>query len=203
MSRRFLANSTIPARLVSVALLAVACLALGGVNAQAGSSSAAAAAAAMDLTRADVGSGFSSHQEAYTPAELAQQGTWTLAQLQAWGYEAGFERVFDHDLGTVRGEQIASNAGVYRTAPGATQSLIANGNECTVGPWTVLRSPQNLGEHAVFCTQTGTEDGYQGRLYFLAWQIGRFKGSITLSGIINHVSAAEAIALARAQAVKM
>jgi hypothetical protein len=189
--------------LALAALLTIACMALANSRAQAGSTSAAAAAAAMDLTRADIGPGFSYQQEAYTPEELAQQGTWTLAQLRAWGYEAGYERVFDRDLGTVHGEQIASNAGVYRTAAGATQSLIANGNECTVGPWTILQAPTNLGDQAVFCTQTGTEDGYQGRLYFLAWRIGRFKGSITLSGIINHVSAAKAIALARAQAVKM
>jgi hypothetical protein len=165
--------------------------------------SPAAVAATMVLTGPQVGSGFSQQQESFTPAQLAQQGTWTRAQLRAWGYQGGFERVFDRDFHTANGEQIASNAGVYRNAAGARQSLIANGNQCTVGPWQILPTPRHLGNQAVFCTQTGIEHGFRGQLFFLVWRVGRFKGSISLSGVTNHVNAAEAVALARRQAVKM
>ena len=189
---------------LAIAGCVAACTIVASVpSADARSTPPTTVASRMVLTGRDVGRGFSQHQQSFTPAQLAQQGTWSLAQLRAWGYQGGFERVFDRNLNTASGEQIASNAGVYRSASGAQQSLIANGNECTVGSWQLLPAPKHLGNEAVFCTRTGSEHGFQGRLYFLVWRVGRFKGSISLSGVINHVSAAQAVALARRQAVKM
>lgn len=162
-----------------------------------------ARAKSMVLTRHEVGSGFKQKAQSFTAKQLAEQGTWTLTQLRAWGYEGGYERVFQRSPHTENGLQISSNAGIYRTAAGAAKSLVANGNQCTIGEWRILPAPKHLGDQAVFCTRTGTSGGYQGQLFFLVWRIGRIKGSISLSGVVNHVNTAKAIALARRQAVKM
>jgi hypothetical protein len=95
---------------------------------QAVASTPAELARSFVLTNHQVGTGFSSSAESYTLAQLAAQGTWTITQLRSWGYKAGFERVFDKDLNSRSAEQIASNAGIYRSAAGAAASLEANGN---------------------------------------------------------------------------
>jgi hypothetical protein len=169
--------------------------------------SALSLARSMVLTQRQVPPRFAfQQQESFTPAQLAQQQTWSAQQLRSWGYEGGFERVFDRILKPSNGaqissgdEQIASNAGVYRTAAGATSALIANGNACASGPWKILPSPKNLGDQSVFCVRFGVYRGLLGRLFFLVWRIGRFKGSISLSGVLRHVRAGQAVALARKQ----
>jgi hypothetical protein len=189
----------------SLWIIGVAAIFVGafGFGAPAHAATASQLARAFVLTRKEVGPELTSKSESYTPAQDAAQGTWTLSQLESWGYEAGFERVFDRDLGTSNSEQIASNAGVYRTSAGAAASLEANGNACIAGSLQVLKAPTKLGQESVFCTETGTEAGTTGQLFLLFWRIGRFKGSITLSGIKGHVTAAQTVSLAELQAERM
>lgn len=159
---------------------------------------------AIVLTEADVPKGFSLVSvRTYTPAQIAIQGTWTAAQLKAWGYEGGYEVQFDRALSSDNPAQISSDAGVYKTVTGAKKALAANAAACHEGLWNELPLDQPLGNAAHLCTLKTTIRGYAAQSYFLAWRLGRFKGAVTLTALQGAESAADVLSLARIQLAHM
>jgi hypothetical protein len=156
------------------------------------------------LTQADVPEGFSVVSvRSYTPAQIAIQGTWTSAQLKAWGYEGGYEVQFDRALSSDSPAQISSDAGVYKTVAGAKNALAANATACHEGSWNEMPLDQPLGNAAHLCTLTSTIRGYAAQSYFVVWRYGRFKGAVTFTGLQGAVSSADVLALARIQFARM
>jgi hypothetical protein len=183
------------------------------VAAVAGASSSAAASPAGGarsilranvLSAADVPAGYSKATSRFwTAAQLSTQGTWSLEQLQSWGYILGYEVQFDRPPTAGDPGQISSNAGLYRTAAGARASLRANGNACQVGGWRELTLHASIGQAAHFCTLLTTARGQQAQVFFLVWRVGRLKGSITVVGVQGRAKASQTVALARLVARRM
>lgn len=156
------------------------------------------------LTHAQVPTGFSVVvSRSYTPAQIASQGTWTLAQLRRWGYEGGYERQFDRGVSSGNPAQISSDAGVYRTVAGAKSALAANAAACHKGLWRELPLAKPVGTGAHLCTLTTTIRGAAARVYFLVWTLGRFKSAVTLTGLSGSISRTDVFPLARAQLANM
>jgi hypothetical protein len=154
----------------------------------------------IELTRADVPDGFSlTLSRSYTPAQIAIQKTWTLAQLRAWGYEGGYEVQFDRSLDSNNPAQISSDTGVYKTVAGAKNALAANDAACQQGLWSELPLNQPLGNAAHLCTLITNVRGYPARVFFVVWRYGRFKAAVTLTGEPGAVNATIALALAEIQ----
>jgi hypothetical protein len=139
----------------------------------------------------------------WTPAELATQGTWSLRQLQSWGYIVGYEVQFDRPPESGDPAQISSNAGLYRTVAGARASLRANGNACQVGGWHELRLRAHIGQAAHLCTVVTTLRGKQAQAFFVVWRVRRLKGSITVVALKGSAQASDAVALAKLVARRM
>jgi hypothetical protein len=162
------------------------------------------AVSSMVLTRSDVPKQFRiSNEMSYTPRQIAAQGTWKLAQLKAWGYLAGYERQFGRDLQGSNPAQISADSGSYRDRRGAHAAIEANGEACQTGGWRELRRPARLGTDAHLCTIEGDLRGYSGRVFFVVWREGRYKGALTLSGLRGRFSARDALRLARRQDRRM
>ena len=156
------------------------------------------------LTQADVPVGFSVVSvRSYTPAQIAIQGTWTSAELRAWGYEGGYEVQFDRALSSDNPAQISSDAGVYKTVAGAKNALAANADACHEGLWNELPLDQPLGNAAHLCTLTTTIRGYAAQSYFLVWRYGRFKAAVTFTGLQGAVYTADVLALAQIKFARM
>lgn len=156
------------------------------------------------LTQAHVPQGFSVVSvRSYTPAQIAVQGTWSFAQLSAWGYEGGYEVQFDRTLSSDNPAQISSDAGAYKTVAGAKNALDANAAACHKGLWNELPLDQPLGNAAHLCTLTTTLRGYAAQSYFVVWRYGRFKAAVTLTGLQGAVAPADVLALARIQFARM
>jgi hypothetical protein len=159
---------------------------------------------ATTLSTRDVPPGFVfADENTYNAGELAKQGTWTLAQLRSWGYLVGHQRQFTRSTVDADPSQLSSSAGAYRTAGGADRSLVANAENCNKLPgWSEQPAPV-IGDAAHYCILRGTIQGKSGESHFVVWRQGRFKGSITLSGLEGRVDPDQALALARLQAKRM
>ena len=156
------------------------------------------------LTQKDVPEGFSVVSvRSYTPAQIATQGTWTPAQLKAWGYEGGYEVQFDRALSSDNPAQISSDAGVYKTVADAKNALAANAAACHKGLWTELPLDRPLGNAAHLCALTTMIRGYAAQSYFVVWRYGRFKDAVTFTGLHGAVSSADVLSLARIQFAHM
>jgi hypothetical protein len=160
---------------------------------------------AMALTSAEVPSDFGLvFRKLYTPAEIGMQGTWTPAQLKSWGYEGGYEVQFDRGSETSDLAQISSDIGAYKTLGGARRALAANAVHCQLGLWSELPSPTGLGDAAHLCTLQTTLRGFQVKVFFVVWTLGRFKGALTETSLASSpLGAADALALAKKQAARM
>lgn len=187
---------------LALAVLAVAALPVAA--ARASESSDRAAVSQMALTRHDVPRGFAQTVSlTYDRWQIAAQGTWTLRQLSSWGYVAGHENEFDRDTHGNDPAQLSSDVGAYRTPDGARRALAANGDKCQVFGWTELAPPAHLGVGSHACTKIVTARGRVGRVFFVVWRIGRFKGSITLTGIKGSFGVDDAIGLSHRQSGRM
>jgi hypothetical protein len=152
------------------------------------------------LSQADVPDDFSVVLgRAYTPAQIAIQKTWTLAELKAWGYEGGYEVQFDRSLSSDNPAQISSDAGAYKTVAGAKDALSANAAACQQGLWSELPLTETLGNAAHLCTLSTAVRGYPAQVFFVVWRYGRFKAAVTLTGLNGAVDASQVLALARIQ----
>jgi hypothetical protein len=163
-----------------------------------------ARAGAMILPPSAVGHHFKrTLLRSYNRREIADQGTWSLAQLDTWGYLIGWEAQYDRGLRTHKNPaQLSSDAGAYRSVSGARRALIANAEACEIGSWHKLSVPR-IGMRSVACTEAGSAHGYHGRAFFVAWRCGRFKGAITLTGPDGRFTLGDALPFARRQAVRM
>jgi hypothetical protein len=139
----------------------------------------------------------------WTPRELSRQGTWTLKQLRQWGYIGGYEAEFTRDLTGPNPTQISSDAGVYSTVAGARRSLRENASASRRGLWRPLELSTKIGDQAVLSTLVTTLRGGIARVFFLVWRQGRYKGSITLSGVEGQVAIPTAVSLAKTQERRM
>ena len=139
----------------------------------------------------------------WTPRELSRQGTWTLKQLRHWGYIVGYEAEFTRDLTGPSPMQISSDAGAYRTVAGARRSLRENASASRRGLWRPLELSTKIGDQAVLSTLVTTLRGGIARVFFLVWRQGRYKGSITLSGVEGQVMVSTAVSLAKTQERRM
>jgi hypothetical protein len=158
----------------------------------------------MVLTPSEVPRGFTRQVlRSYTPRELAAQGTWTEGQIRYWGYTVGWEAQYDRGLDGNDPAQLSSDAGGYRTATGARRALSANRSHCRLGSWHPMLVRGGIADGVAACTEVTSLEGYEARVFFVAWRSGRFKGAITLTGPTGRVRAAEAIRLARRQAARM
>ncbi|HEV7493608.1 hypothetical protein [Baekduia sp.] len=158
----------------------------------------------MVLPPGQVPPGFSRQVlRSYTPRELAAQGTWTPKQIRYWGYTIGWEAQYDRGLDGNDPAQLSSDAGGYATNAGARRALSANRSHCRLGAWHPLVVRGGIADGVAACTEVTSLEGYDARVFFVAWRSGRFKGAITLTGPVGRVRAADAIKLARRQAARM
>jgi hypothetical protein len=173
--------------------------------AEVGSANAAVLAKLLVLAPHDVPAGYTRISAAhFTLAELAQQGTWSVSQLTAWGYVEGFESQFTRSPGTLKRAQLSSNAGVYKTARGAVLSLAANASNCIrLQGWQELKPRPTIGDGAHICQLTTLVRDATAITYFVVWRIDRYKGSISLTSRQGAFTPTDARALARTQATKM
>lgn len=158
----------------------------------------------MVLPPSQVGHGFKRTVfRSYNRQQIADQGTWSRAQLNNWGYIVGWESEYDRGLDTHKDPaQLSSDAGAYRTVSGAGRALTANAQACRAGSWSPVSVPR-IGARTVACSEAGSSRGYQGRAYFIAWRCGRFKGAITLLGPDGRFTVRSALPFARRQARRM
>lgn len=159
---------------------------------------------AIVLSAKDVPAGFTLRSaRSWTPRQLSTQGTYTLKQLKQWGYVVGYEAEFDRDRDGSNPQQISSDAGAYRTQSGARRSLAANADAGSRGRWRPLELSARIGDEAIMRTLVVPVRGRVAQVFFVVWRKGRFKGSITLSGVKNEVVASEAVRLAKRQERRM
>jgi hypothetical protein len=160
---------------------------------------------AMALTSQGVPTDFAQvFRKLYTPAEIAAQGTWSGSQLRYWGYEGGYEVQFDRGSDATDPAQISSDVGAYKTVTGARRALTGNGTHCQLNLWSELKLPTRIGDAAHLCTVQTTVRGYQVKVYFVVWTIGRFKGAVTETSLTDSpLGVAEVVALAKTQAARM
>ncbi len=139
---------------------------------------------------------------AYTPEEIAAQGTYSRAQLRRWGYIGGYEREFNR-LDENDPAQISSDAGAYRSRTGARSSLAQNTSNCQRSGWRLLRRNVGLGDQSRLCTLLTSVRGRNARVYFVVWRKRRFKSAVTYTALPGRVEPRGVIRLARRQARRM
>jgi len=140
-------------------------------------------------------------EEAYTPDEIAAQGTYTLDQLRSWGYLGGFEREFER-ADEADPAKISSDAGAYRTTSGIARAFEQNRVNCQTGGWMILSSNEHLGTSSMLCVRDTSIRGHEARVFFLVWFQGRVKSAVTVTALLGKNNPAFVRELAATQAAR-
>jgi hypothetical protein len=138
-------------------------------------------------------------EEDYTPEEIAAQGTYSLEDLQSWGYLGGYEREFERRDNSDP-MKISSDAGAYRTSGGIARAFQRNIVNCQTGGWRIVRNDVELGTESMLCARDTSIRGYNARVFFVIWYSGRVKSAVTVTGLLGKNTTELALRLARRQA---
>jgi hypothetical protein len=140
-----------------------------------------------------------SSEKAYTPKEIAAEGTYTYAQLQSWAYLGGYEREFEREDASDPAK-ISSDAGAYGTSEGIESAFAQNVINCQTGGWRILNGDVGLGAKSILCVRDTSIRGHVARVFFVVWRDGRVKSAVTVSALLGKNTPTLALSLARKQA---
>lgn len=136
--------------------------------------------------------------QAYTPEEIAEQGTYSSVQLQNWHYLGGYERQFQ-DSNPSNPAQVSSNAGAYGTMDGIAKAFAENQALCNENGFRIVSSNEGLGDQSLLCTKDTQIQGQEARVYFVIWRKKLIKSSITTTQLVSQSNQSLALHLAGKQ----
>jgi len=167
----------------------------------------------MVLGLSDLPAGFTVEKGRYVDNRAAARQTTnqsqakSLADYKRWGRIMGYERNFERE-GLVGALQVESNASVYKTAKGATESTRESFSVATkpnVAGWVFkpVSAGGAIGHEARVYSTSVKQGGLDLTVVVVIWRYRTVKASIFAGGFKGTVDAAEIASLARKQQAKI